>query len=126
MKLLLDTHALLWWFDGGDDLSPEAKDAIGEPTNSTVVSTATLWEISIKQSLGKLRIDGDLRQHMRDQYFEELPVVGDHAVAVRDLPLHHKDPFDRLLIAQARVEGLILVTADQAIAAYDVPVLAAR
>lgn len=126
MKLLLDTHVLLWWFDGGDNLSTKAKDVISDPTNSTVVSVATLWEISIKQSLGKLRIDGDLRQHMRDQYFEELPVAGDHAVAVRNLTQHHKDPFDRLLIAQAQLEGLTLVTADHFIQMYDVSTLAAR
>ncbi|ONI70438.1 twitching motility protein PilT [Actinosynnema sp. ALI-1.44] len=126
MRLLLDTHVLLWWLSGSGDLAESAENAIAEAENDSVVSVATMWEISIKQSTGKLKVDGDLRQHMRDQYFQELPVVGDHAVAVRDLPLHHKDPFDRLLIAQARCEGLTLVTADKAISAYDVPILPAR
>jgi PIN domain nuclease of toxin-antitoxin system len=125
MRLLIDTHVLLWWLDGSDKLAEDTANVIADEANDTVVSVATVWEISIKQSIGKLKIDGDLRQHMRDQFFRELPVTGDHAAAVRDLPWHHKDPFDRLLVAQARCEGLTLVTADHAISAYDVPTLSA-
>lgn len=126
MRLLLDTHVLLWWLEGSDKLSESTANVIADEATDTIVSVVTVWEVSIKQSIGKLKIDGDLRQHMRDQFFRELPIVGDHAVAVRDLPWHHKDPVDRLLIAQARCEGLTLVTADQAISAYDVPILSAN
>jgi PIN domain nuclease of toxin-antitoxin system len=125
MRLLLDSDVLLWWLAGSDKLSETTANVIADEATDTVVSVATVWEIAIKQSIGKLKIDGDLRQHMRDQFFRELPVVGDHAAAVRELPWHHKDPFDRLLIAQARCEGLTLVTADSAIPAYDVPILSA-
>jgi PIN domain nuclease of toxin-antitoxin system len=84
-----------------------------------------VWELSIKQSIGKLRVDVDLRSHAIEQGFTELPVTGAHATAIRDLPFHHKDPFGRMLVAQAAVEGLTLVTADDALAAYGVPVLSA-
>jgi PIN domain nuclease of toxin-antitoxin system len=126
VRLLLDTHVLLWWLDGAERLSEQAANAIGEAGHEVLVSAATLWEISIKQSTGKLRIDGDLGQHMRDQWFRELAINGDHAAEVRDLPWHHRDPFDRMLVAQARYEGLTLVTADSAMDAYDVRKLPAN
>lgn len=125
MRLLIDSHVLLWWFDGADRLGATARDAIGDGDNEAVVSAATLWELSIKQAAGRLDVDVDLRAHSAEQGFRELPVTGRHAVAVRDLPLHHRDPFDRMLVAQAVVEGLTLVTADRALARYDVPVLPA-
>ena len=125
MRLLIDSHVLLWWFDGADRLGEAARDAIGDGDNEAVVSAATLWELSIKQAAGKLDVAVDLRAHSAEQGFRELPVSGRHAVAVRELPGHHRDPFDRMLVAQARLEGLTVVTADRALAAYDVPILAA-
>lgn len=125
MRLLVDSHVLLWWLDGASRLSPTAADAMAGGTNELLVSAASVWELSIKQSVGKLRVSADLHEHALRQGFSELPVTGVHACAVRDLPFHHRDPFDRLLIAQARVEGLTLVTADRAMSAYDVPILPA-
>lgn len=123
MRLLLDSQTLLWWLEGGTRLSADAFAAIQEPVNDVQVSVASLWELSIKQSIGKLVVDGDLREHVAGQAFAELAVLGEHAIAVRDLPLHHRDPFDRILIAQARTEGLTLVTGDPVFHAYDVPLL---
>ena len=125
MRLLLDTQVILWSLHKPEWLSAEAVTAITDPANSVDVSAASLWELSIKQSIGKLTVDGDLREHLVRQRFSELPVLGVHALAVRDLPLHHRDPFDRLLIAQARCEGLTLVTADPAMSAYEVPIMSA-
>jgi len=125
VRLLLDTQVILWSLHKPERLSTEAVTAITDPANSVDVSVASLWELSIKQSVGKLTVDGDLREHLVRQRFSELPVLGVHALAVRDLPLHHRDPFDRLLIAQARCEGLTLVTADPAMSAYEVPIMSA-
>jgi PIN domain nuclease of toxin-antitoxin system len=125
MRLLIDSHALLWWLEGGERLSAEAREAIMSRHNEVAVSVASLWELAIKQSLGKLRIEADLREHVRYNNFAELPVLGEHASAVRTLPRNHGDPFDRLLVAQARCEGLTLVTRDRRLASYDVPVLKA-
>ena len=125
MKLLLDSEVLLWWLDGAERLSRESEAAIRCAASDVAVSVVSLWELSIKQSLGKLRVDGDLLEHMAQQPFAELLVLGVHAVGIRDLPWHHRDPFDRLLIAQARCEGLMLVTSDRAMTAYDVPIMPA-
>jgi PIN domain nuclease of toxin-antitoxin system len=125
-RFLLDSHVLLWWLDGADRLAEPAMAAISEGDNDVIVSVATIWELTIKQASGKLRIDGDLRQQLREQWFDELPITGRHAAEVEALPPHHRDPFDRLLIAQARCEGLTIVTADQTMNDYDVPVLAAE
>ncbi len=125
MRLLLDSQVVLWSLECPERLSEEVVAAITDPLNSVDVSVASLWELAIKQSIGKLKVDGDLREHLRLQSFSELPVLGEHAVAVRDLPAHHRDPFDRLLIAQACCEGLTIITADRAFAAYDVPIMPA-
>ncbi|MGH3982113.1 MAG: type II toxin-antitoxin system VapC family toxin [Pseudonocardiaceae bacterium] len=125
MRLLLDSQVVLWSLESPERLATEAVAAITDPANSVDVSVASLWELAIKQSIGKLKVDGDLREHLTLQSFSELPVLGEHTVAVRDLPLHHRDPFDRLLIAQAMCEGLTVVTSDRAFAAYDVPILPA-
>lgn len=125
MRLLLDSHVIVWWLDGGQRLSEQAAAAIANPSNEVRVSVASLWELSIKQSVGKLKIDGDLREHVAAQSFVELLVLGQHAVAVIDLPRHHRDPFDRMLVAQAALEGLTLLTADPALSAYDVAIMAA-
>ncbi len=125
MKLLLDSHVVLWSLQSPERLPADIVAMITNPVNSVDVSVASLWELAIKQSIGKLTVDGDLREHLSLQSFSELPVLGEHAIAVRELPIHHRDPFDRLLIAQARCEGLTIVTNDRVFAAYDVPTLPA-
>ncbi len=125
MRLLLDSHVVLWSLQSPERLPADVVAMITDPVNSVDVSVASLWELAIKQSIGKLTVDGDLREHLSLQSFSELPVLGEHAIAVRELPIHHRDPFDRLLIAQARCEGLTIVTSDRVFAAYDVPILPA-
>ena len=122
VRLLLDTHALLWWL-GDAGLATEAREAIATPRNSVFVSAASTWEISIKQSLGKLSVDGDVLKHVAQAGFDELPITLAHGLAAGQLPSHHKDPFDRMLIAQAQLEGLTIVTRDQRFRQYDVPLL---
>lgn len=122
MKLLLDTHALLWWL-AGEPLAPAATRAIADAGNLVAVSSASVWEIAIKASIGKLEVDDDIVLAIHDGRFEPLPVTIDHAAAVRALPHHHRDPFDRMLIAQARLEGLTIATRDPAFASYEVATL---
>ena len=124
LRLLLDTHVLLWWL-ADRRLSSEATDAIRDPTSRVVVSSATAWEISIKQTLGKLAAPDDLEEQLRRNGFVPLPIGIDHALAAGRLPRHHDDPFDRMLIAQAGIEGLTVVSRDTRFSAYGVPVLAA-
>ena len=124
MKLLLDSHAYLWWLTNGSDLSPSARAAVADPTNLVLVSAATIWEIEIKRSLGRLDTgSADLVLEIEANRFTELPVTGRHAFAAARLPQHHNDPFDRMLIAQSQVEGLVCVTRDPAFGAYGVPCL---
>jgi PIN domain nuclease of toxin-antitoxin system len=124
VRLLLDTHALLWWL-AGDGLRPNAAAAVGDPRNTVLVSAVSVWEVGIKGALGKVTIDGDLLESIRATGFEALPITFDHAHAAGALPLHHRDPFDRMLVAQATVEAATLVTRDPAIAAYETPLLGA-
>lgn len=121
MTLLLDTHALLWWLDDPQRLSKAARKAIGDGKNTVYVSATVVWEIVIKQSLGKLDAPDDLVEAMTANRFLPLPVTVPHALAVRTLPHHHRDPFDRLLIAQAQHEGFKIVTRDPHVLRYDVP-----
>lgn len=124
MNLLLDTHVLLWWLDDNPALSKTARTAIREASNSVLVSAATAWEISIKQAIGKLDAPDDLEIAVGASRFQPLPITTlAHAIAAGRLPRHHDDPFDRMLVAQARIEGLTLVTHDSRIRAYDVPTL---
>lgn len=125
MRLLLDTHVLLWWLLRLPQLGARARAAIEDPVSTVHVSALNAAEIEIKRAIGKMDAPGDLREQVEGTGFTELAFTIRHGVALRDLPLHHKDPFDRMLIAQARVEGLTLVTADRAMSAYDVPVLPA-
>ncbi len=121
MSYLLDTHILLWAAAGSDRLTSAARRLIGDPANTLVFSAASLWEIAIKSGLGRDDVQVDakrLRTGLRDNGYVELPVTGAHAAAVAELPPLHRDPFDRLLIAQARIEGLELVTADRIVAQY--------
>ncbi|MFN7921544.1 MAG: type II toxin-antitoxin system VapC family toxin [Bryobacteraceae bacterium] len=118
MRFLLDTHILLWWLDDSKALPAEARRLIADPENAIFVSAASIWEISIKQSLGKLDLPNRFDEVLAQSDFEPLPVRAEHARATRELPLIHRDPFDRMLVAQARVEGLTLLTADPAVARY--------
>lgn len=119
MKLLLDTHVFLWWRLDDDRLTPNARTIVLNERNEVVVSAATAWEIVIKRGLGRLEFEGRVDDAVREEGFGLLPVSFAHVEHVSDLPVHHRDPFDRLLIAQARVEGLTLVTHDAAFLAYD-------
>lgn len=125
MKLLLDTHTLLWWLDNNPTLSTTAREAISLAENEVYVSAVTAWEIVIKSRLGKLRIPARLDKELAAHRFQPLPITLAHALAVDALPDHHEDPFDRMLIAQAMVEGLMLVTRDLNIRKYRVTVLQA-
>ena len=120
MKLLLDTHALIWWLSNNSTLSIEARDAIADPDNLVFVSAASAWEIAIKKSLGKLQAPDDLKVQIEEKKFTPLAINIDHTLTVEKLPLHHQDPFDRILIAQAISENLIVVTRDRKFEAYEV------
>jgi len=122
---LLDTHALLWWLSEPAKLSAKAKAAIADGSHSVYLSTAAVWEMSIKKSLGRLDFPGNLDEVLRKDHIEVLPIALSHAMAVSDLPAHHQDPFDRMQIAQARIEDLTLITRDATIPQYDVKVLKA-
>jgi PIN domain nuclease of toxin-antitoxin system len=122
MRLLLDTHVILWWLDDSPELAGEVKDLLDtEP--SVFISAVSPWEIAIKQELGKLPGPADLAERVRDTQFSALPITAGHGVRAGRLPLHHRDPFDRVLIAQAQTEGLTLATRDAQFAKYEVPVL---
>jgi len=118
LKILLDTHLLLWWLAGSPSLPVEARELISDPENAVFVSAVSLWEIWLKQSLGKLTLPPDFKEKLAAEAFESLPLTAAHAQQVALLPWHHRDPFDRVLVTQARVAGLVLLTADDAVAAY--------
>ena len=120
MNLLLDTHALLWWLDDKPTLSAEARDAIADGSNLVFVSAVVIWEVRIKQSLGKLQLPSNFREVLDSQAFDELPLTVDHAHRLAELPPLHRDPFDRVLVAQAIAERLTIVTCDPDIARYRV------
>jgi PIN domain nuclease of toxin-antitoxin system len=126
MKILLDTHVFLWWVTDDRRLSRRAKDLISDGDNEILLSAASGWEMAIKSGLGKLKLPEDLGEFLHDQMGRNgiggLPVLLKHAVRVRRLPDHHADPFDRLLVAQAQIEDLTLLTADKNIKKYDVSI----
>lgn len=125
MKLLLDTQILLWVAGQPERLSPAARRQLSNPKNELLFSAASLWEITIKRSLGRddFRVDPRvLRRGLLDQGYTELPITSEHAVSVDSLPDLHKDPFDRILLAQAFTEGVTLLTADAQLARYPGPV----
>lgn len=125
MKLLLDTHLLLWAAGQQGRLSADAVGLISDPANELFFSAASLWEIAIKQGLGRADFKVDarlLRRGLLDNGYSELPVASEHAVAIDSLPSLHKDPFDRMLVAQAMIEGITLLTADSILAQYPGPI----
>jgi PIN domain nuclease of toxin-antitoxin system len=124
VRLLLDTHALLWWL-ADEGLTPQTQDAIADPGNFVAVSAASAWEISIKKALGKLAAPDDLERQLQAGGFSALPISIAHGVAAGQLPHHHEDPFDRMLIAQAFAEGLTIVTRDKRFGGYGVALLSA-
>ncbi|MGY1662360.1 type II toxin-antitoxin system VapC family toxin [Geodermatophilus sp. SYSU D00705] len=124
MTLLLDTHVLLWWLAEDDRLTPTMREAIADPGAAVAVSAVSAWEMSIKAALGKLAAPDDLVAELDHHGFEPLPVTVEDGLAAGALPRHHDDPFDRMLIAQARRRRLVLVTADRRFADYDVRTLA--
>lgn len=125
MKLLLDTHILIWAAGFPDRLPKEARNLIEDADNELFFSAASLWEVAIKSGLGREDFTVDarlLRRGLLDNGYGELPVASEHAVAINGLPPIHKDPFDRLLIAQSLVEGITLLTADEIVGQYPGPI----
>ncbi|MBN9509568.1 MAG: type II toxin-antitoxin system VapC family toxin [Alphaproteobacteria bacterium] len=121
MKLLLDTHLLLWAAGAPERLPPAARALLGDPAHVLLFSAASVWEVAIKRGLGRddFRVDPRLlRRGLLDSQYQELPVTSAHAVALETLPPIHKDPFDRILVAQSLVEGIALLTADPVLARY--------
>ena len=125
MKLLLDTHLLLWAAGHPERLSKRAAELIEADENELFFSSANIWEVVIKRALGRedFKIDARvLRRGLFDNGYSELPIASEHVVAIENLPLIHKDPFDRILIAQAQVEGITLISVDPKIAEYSGPI----
>jgi PIN domain nuclease of toxin-antitoxin system len=123
--LLLDAHALLWWLADDPQLHSAASRSIADPTSDVLVSAATVWEIEVKRVAGRLRAPAELLAAIRDSGMDTLPVTALDAVAAAALPMHHADPFDRMLVAQAERLDALVVSRDPALAAYDVEVLPA-
>ena len=126
MRLLLDTHILLWWLADSPKLPEQAREWIADPASAVFVSAVSLWEIWLKQSLGKLKLPSDFEEKLAAESFESLPLLAAHTRGLASLPWHHRDPFDRMLIAQANATGLAFLTADEAAAAYGDSVLLVR
>lgn len=125
MIYLLDTQLVVWAAEGGGRLRPTARAVLADPTNGFMFSSVVIWEVTIKAALARKDFAADprlLRRGLLDNGATELPITSDHGLAVADLPPLHKDPFDRIQVAQARVEGLVLLTADERVAAYGSPV----
>lgn len=125
MKLLLDTHLLLWLAATPEKLSKPVRKLIEDQQNELFFSAASIWEVAIKQNLGREDFIADahlLRRGLLDNGYSELPVLSEHAVAINSLPDIHKDPFDRMLVAQATIEGFVLLTADATVAKYPGPI----
>ena len=124
MRLLLDTHVLIWW-SGRKPIAAVAAEAISSPDNEVAISAASVWEAEIKAASGKLLLTADLDSEPAEHGFQSLDISAAHARAAARLPKHHGDPFDRILVAQAQLEGLTLVTRDPVFDRYDVSVLRA-
>lgn len=123
MRVLLDTQVLIWYLEGNQTLSRPQRELIVKPETEVFVSIASLWEIAIKASIGKIKLTRsltDILQQLSAQSFELLSIAPGHVLQLASLPLHHRDPFDRMIIAQAKVEFLPIVTTDEEFAAYAV------
>jgi PIN domain nuclease of toxin-antitoxin system len=123
LRLLVDTRTALWFLGGSKRLSETARSLLEDHTIERWVSAAAVWEVSIKRSTGKLKAPADFHERMREQGVRGLPVTDEHAAAVGELPMHHRDPFDRLIVAQAIAEGMAILSVDEILRAYDVPIL---
>ena len=127
MKVLLDTHTFLWWITDHPQLSPRVREIIGDGNNELFVSAASGWEIAIKAKLGRLQLPDEPQRFILEQLslnaIQSLPIQMSHALHVFTLPDHHRDPFDRILISQAQLEGLPILTADPQIALYPVEII---
>lgn len=126
MRLLLDTHVLLWWLSDNPRLDPQLRTAIVDGENDVFVSSISIAEIAIKRSQGKLEAPPELLSRIAEEGFTELPFSSDHAAALEALPWIHRDPFDRMLVVQAQREGLMLATADRRLRDYDVVIASAE
>jgi PIN domain nuclease of toxin-antitoxin system len=124
MRFLVDTHALLWALGEPSTLSPPARDAIADPSNLIVVSSASLWECAIKASIGKLDLPEDFFDSVPEVGYEVMPIRISPLNVYRTLPMHHRDPSDRMLVAQARAEAMTLISRDPEVAKYDIEILA--
>ncbi|MEM8904675.1 MAG: type II toxin-antitoxin system VapC family toxin [Actinomycetota bacterium] len=122
MRLLLDSHVVLWWLDDAGELGPGAREAIASG-DSVAVSAVTPWELGIKRALGKLDHPDGLVDTIAAAGFDLLSISARHAERAPELPLHHRDPFDRMLVAQAQADSFVLVTADEQLARYEVELL---
>ena len=125
MIYLLDTHILLWASGAPDRLSTRARELLSEPTSGLMFSTAAIWEVAIKSRLGRPDFSTDprlLRRGLLENGYAELAIEGDHTMATLDLPDLHKDPFDRIQVAQSKVEGIVMLTNDEIVADYGSPV----
>lgn len=120
MKILLDTHILLWWLGDDPMLSKKARSLISDKKNLVFVSAASTWEVMIKKALGKLEVPENLIEILKDNHFKHLPITLEHTMTIAQLPKHHHDPFDRMLVAQSNCESLTLMTADEKLTFYDV------
>ena len=123
MRLLADTHTLLWWLAEDARLSTRAQELLHDERHELLFSAAVAWEISIKCALGKIRVRERYAELLIDEGATPLPVTHEHAMSAGALPLYHRDPFDRMLVAQAQAEDAVLLAADAAFAPYDVRVL---
>ena len=120
MKLLLDTHAALWWLADDEHLGGDAARQLGDESNRVLLSSAVIWEVAIKRSLRKLQAPADMAPTLLSGGVRPLPITIEHAAAVEALPWHHRDPFDRILVAQAFAEGAAIVSQDHRLTAYGV------
>lgn len=126
MRLLLDTHILLWWLDADPSLSQDAIGLIGNPENTIFVSAVSIWEIRLKESIGKLRLPANFLDRLAMESFENLPLTAAQASRIGQMEWVHRDPFDRMLVAQAQAENMMLLTADEVLGGYGSAVRVAR
>lgn len=121
-KFLLDTHIFIWWMEG-KKLGANISNLLQNPEGVIFLSAVSVWEMVVKKAKGKLRLPKDWKETIKDSSFEILPINFEHALALEHLPLHHNDPFDRMLVAQVKTEGLTMITADSKMKRYKIPIL---